>query len=92
MVSSIPPVGITQNERFLSCDTVLIGVRFVVYEKSPDSIGLVGVGWTRPRDGMSMVRISEVGRDLSLPQNVRTSQVGTHSASYSIGTRFLPSG
>ena len=29
MVSGIPPVGIIQNERFLSCDTVLLGVRFV---------------------------------------------------------------
>jgi hypothetical protein len=28
MVSGIPPVGITQNERFLSCDTVL-GVQYV---------------------------------------------------------------
>jgi hypothetical protein len=28
MVSGIPPVGIAQNERFLSCDTVLLGVRF----------------------------------------------------------------
>jgi hypothetical protein len=28
MVSGIPPVGITQNERFLSCDTVLLGVRY----------------------------------------------------------------
>jgi hypothetical protein len=29
MVSGIPPVGITQNERFLSCDTVLLGARHV---------------------------------------------------------------
>jgi hypothetical protein len=29
MVSDIPPVGITQNERFLSCDTVLLGVRCI---------------------------------------------------------------
>jgi hypothetical protein len=29
MVSGIPPVGITQNERFLSCDTLLLGVRIV---------------------------------------------------------------
>jgi hypothetical protein len=29
MVSGIPPVGITQNERFLSCDAVLLGVRCV---------------------------------------------------------------
>jgi hypothetical protein len=29
MVSDIPSVGITQNERFLSCDTVLLGVRYV---------------------------------------------------------------
>jgi hypothetical protein len=27
MVSGVPPVGITQNERFLSCGTVLLGVR-----------------------------------------------------------------
>jgi hypothetical protein len=31
MVSGISPVGITQNERFWSCDTVLIGVRHVIY-------------------------------------------------------------
>jgi hypothetical protein len=29
MVSGIPPVGITQNELFLNCDTVLIGVRHI---------------------------------------------------------------
>jgi hypothetical protein len=29
MVSGVPPVGITQNERFLSCDTVPLWVRFV---------------------------------------------------------------
>jgi hypothetical protein len=29
MVSGIPPVGITQNDNFLSCDTVLLGVRYV---------------------------------------------------------------
>jgi hypothetical protein len=29
MVSGIPAVGITQNKRFLSCDTVLIGVRYI---------------------------------------------------------------
>jgi hypothetical protein len=29
MVSGIPPVGITQNEGFLSCDRVLIGVLFL---------------------------------------------------------------
>jgi hypothetical protein len=29
MVSDIPPVGITQNERFLSCDTVLLAVRYM---------------------------------------------------------------
>jgi hypothetical protein len=29
MVSGIPIVGITQNERFLSCDIVLLGLRFV---------------------------------------------------------------
>jgi hypothetical protein len=28
MVSGIPPVGITQNERFLSCDTILLRVRY----------------------------------------------------------------
>jgi hypothetical protein len=28
MVSSIPPVGITQNEHFFSCDTVLLWVRY----------------------------------------------------------------
>jgi hypothetical protein len=26
MVSDLPPVGINKNERFLSCDTVLLGV------------------------------------------------------------------
>jgi hypothetical protein len=26
MVSGIPPVGVTQNERCLSCDTVFLGV------------------------------------------------------------------
>jgi hypothetical protein len=31
MVSGIPPVGITQNELFLGCDTVLVGVRYVPY-------------------------------------------------------------
>jgi hypothetical protein len=31
MVSGIPPVGITQNDRFLSCDTVLLEVRYVLY-------------------------------------------------------------
>jgi hypothetical protein len=30
MVSGIPPVDITQNEPFLSCDTVLLGVRFLI--------------------------------------------------------------
>jgi hypothetical protein len=29
MASGVPPVGITQNERFLSCDTVLLGVRYL---------------------------------------------------------------
>jgi hypothetical protein len=29
MVSGIPPVGITQNQRFSSCDTILLGVRYV---------------------------------------------------------------
>jgi hypothetical protein len=33
MVSGIPPVGITQIERFLSYDTVLIGVRYVVMQQ-----------------------------------------------------------
>jgi len=28
MVSGLPPVGITQNERFFSCDTILLGVRY----------------------------------------------------------------
>jgi hypothetical protein len=28
MVSGIPPVGITQNEHLLSCDTVLLGVQY----------------------------------------------------------------
>jgi hypothetical protein len=30
MVSGISPVGITQNERFLSCDTVLLAVWYIV--------------------------------------------------------------
>jgi hypothetical protein len=29
MVSGISAVGLTQNERFLSCDTVLLAVRFM---------------------------------------------------------------
>jgi hypothetical protein len=29
MVSGIPPVGVTQNERFLSCDTVVLKVQYV---------------------------------------------------------------
>jgi hypothetical protein len=29
MVSGMSPVGMTQNECFLSCDTVLFGVRYV---------------------------------------------------------------
>jgi hypothetical protein len=29
MVSGILPVGITQNDRFLSCDTTLLGLRYV---------------------------------------------------------------
>jgi hypothetical protein len=29
MVSAIPPVGRAKNERFLSCDAVLLGVRYV---------------------------------------------------------------
>jgi hypothetical protein len=28
-VSDIPTVGVTQNERFLSCETVLLGVRYL---------------------------------------------------------------
>jgi hypothetical protein len=28
MVPNIPPVGITQNERFLSCNTLLLWVRY----------------------------------------------------------------
>jgi hypothetical protein len=35
MVSDIPPVGITQNERFLSSDIVLLGVRYV-WASEPD--------------------------------------------------------
>jgi hypothetical protein len=34
MVSGILPVGITQNERFLSCDTVLLGVRYIILHVS----------------------------------------------------------
>jgi hypothetical protein len=34
MVSGIPPVGITQNERFLSCDTFLLGVQYVLCFKN----------------------------------------------------------
>jgi hypothetical protein len=30
IVSGIPPVGITQNKRFLSCDTVFLGVQYVL--------------------------------------------------------------
>jgi hypothetical protein len=30
MVSGIPPVGVTQNGRLLSCDTVLLGVECIV--------------------------------------------------------------
>jgi hypothetical protein len=30
MVPGIPPVGITQNKCFLSCDTVFLGVRYVL--------------------------------------------------------------
>jgi hypothetical protein len=30
MVSGIPPVGMTQNEHFLSCDTVLLGVQCIL--------------------------------------------------------------
>jgi hypothetical protein len=29
MVSGIPPMDITQNERFLRCDTLLLGVRYI---------------------------------------------------------------
>jgi hypothetical protein len=28
MVSGIPPVDMTQNERFLSCDTILLEVQY----------------------------------------------------------------
>jgi hypothetical protein len=35
MVSGIHPVGITQNECFLSCDTVLLGVRCVSLSLTP---------------------------------------------------------
>jgi hypothetical protein len=31
MVSGIPPVGITQNERFSSCDSVLLGCDVLLY-------------------------------------------------------------
>jgi hypothetical protein len=31
MVSGIPPVGITQNERFLRYDTILLGVGYVYF-------------------------------------------------------------
>jgi hypothetical protein len=31
MVSGIPPVGVTQNERFFSYETVLLGVRNIKY-------------------------------------------------------------
>jgi hypothetical protein len=34
MVSNIPPVGVTQNERFSSCDTVLLGVRCDISTKN----------------------------------------------------------
>jgi hypothetical protein len=30
MVSGIPPVGIPQNKRFLSCDTILLQVGYVL--------------------------------------------------------------
>jgi hypothetical protein len=30
MVSGIPHVGITQNEHFLSCYSVLLGVRYII--------------------------------------------------------------
>jgi len=29
MVLGMPPVGITQNERFLSCDNILLEVQYV---------------------------------------------------------------
>jgi hypothetical protein len=35
MVSDIPPVGITQNERLLSCDTVLLGMRYITRALAP---------------------------------------------------------
>jgi hypothetical protein len=34
MVSGILPVGITQNEHFLSCDTFLLGLRYIYTELS----------------------------------------------------------
>jgi hypothetical protein len=34
MASGIPPVVITQNERFFSCVTVLLGVRYVTLSSS----------------------------------------------------------
>ena len=45
---------------------------YIVYVKSRDSVGLVGMGWTRLRAGWSVVRISAVGSILSLLQNART--------------------
>jgi hypothetical protein len=45
MVSGLPPVGITQNERFFSCDTVLLGVRYRTFQfylffpRAPSFIG-----------------------------------------------------
>jgi predicted RNA-binding protein with RPS1 domain len=46
MVSGIPPVGITQIERFLSYDTVLLGVRYV--ESVNNLQGLVHVSDIAP--------------------------------------------
>jgi hypothetical protein len=31
IVSDIPPVGITQNEGFFNCDTVLLGARYAFH-------------------------------------------------------------
>ena len=64
---------------------------YIVYVKSRDSVGQVGMDWTRLRAGWSGVRISAVGSVLSLLQNAPTCQFGAHSASYTVGTRFLSS-
>jgi hypothetical protein len=41
MVSDIPPVGITQNERFLSCNSVPLGVRYAVLCVGQDSFKIL---------------------------------------------------